>query len=219
MNSAEDLVFINSPIQMQAVVEAPYFDDFSCPWNVPEFTSFSLIPIHPDITYPEIELIFAQLAQYNQIELVEDKRVVLKQIIAEDGLILPGGIRVIINDRQDSIEPGCCCGLETWREWFDLLQTGNSPWLGHDPSPWIELKGEIVRIWSDGGIEKVSDAFAIEVRQTNFIQALMKIERDLQAFLVCIDSWTKEIGFEESNQLVQKFALDFDIGNSITLST
>jgi hypothetical protein len=131
-------------IQMQAVIEAPYYEgEFLCPWEVPEVRPFSLIRLWGEMTYPEIGLVFAQLAQYNQIKLSSDKQVVLKQILKAKSLVLPGGIQVVCTG-QDTISPSCCCGLETWREWIDFLKTGQSPWLGHDPSPWVEGLGDII---------------------------------------------------------------------------
>ncbi|WP_299415160.1 hypothetical protein [Acaryochloris sp. IP29b_bin.148] len=61
---------MNSPIQMQSVVESPYYaGEFLCPWPVPAFKPLSMIRLWGEMTYPEIGLVFAQLAQYNQIEL------------------------------------------------------------------------------------------------------------------------------------------------------
>jgi hypothetical protein len=42
------------------------------------------------------------------------------------------------------IGPSCCCGLEGWKAWLDILTTGQSPWMGHDPAPFVELLGEQV---------------------------------------------------------------------------
>ncbi len=145
---------MNSSIQMQAVIEAPYYEcEFLCPWEISEFEPCSTLRLWGEMEYPEIGLVFAQLAKYNQIELTGDKQVALDQILAAESLVLPGGIQVVCKDRDTTISPSCCCGLETWRQWIDFLQTGESPWLGHDPSPWVEGLGDVVRIWSDGGME------------------------------------------------------------------
>lgn len=199
-----------SLLQMQAVMEAPYYEgELPCPWQIPEFTPFSMIRLFREMAFPEIGLVFAQLAQYNQIELTNGKQAVLEQILEAESLILPGGIEVI--SKEKSIPPSCCCGLETWREWIMFLETGNSPWLGHDPSPWIERQDDIIRIWSDGGIEPASDAFYIDVMHPDFKRALMLVEQDLQAFLDSIESWAQAVGFVRSNELSQKFDECFNI--------
>ncbi len=206
---------MSSSIQLQAIVEAPnYEDEFLCPWEVAEFEPLSRIRLSAKITYPEIGLVFAQLAKCNKIKLENDKQTILKQILADDCLVLPGGIQVV--QKRDIISPGCCCGLETWREWMYFLKTGQSPWLGHDPSPWLERRGDIIRIWSDGGIEPSSNAIYIDISYSQFKQALTLLEQDLQAFLFCIESWAQEIGFTESNKLSYKFDKCFDIGRRYT---
>lgn len=212
---------MSSLIQMQAVMEAPHYEDeFSCPWETPEFQPFSMIRLHGEMTYQEIGLVFAQLAQYNQIELAGDLLTVLNQIIAAESLILPGGIQ-IIDELQNIISPSCCCGLETWREWVDFLKTGKTPWLGHDPSPFVENRDDVVRVWSDGGIDysagqSVNNAFYIDVSRDRFAKDLILVEQDLQAFLFCIDSWAKEVGFRESSKLCQKFDKCFNVKNDYT---
>lgn len=201
---------MNSLIQMQAVMETPdYEDDVSCPWQIPEYTPFSMIRLFGEITSPEVGIVFAQLAEYNQIELANDKQSVLEQILEAESLVLPGGIKVISKDK--SISPSCCCGLETWREWIMFLETGQSPWLGHDPSPWLERQGDLIRIWSDDSIEPVSRVFCIDVPRPDFERALILVERDLQAFLYSIESWAQDVGFARSNELSQKFDECFNI--------
>jgi hypothetical protein len=61
---------MTSPFQLQAVIEAPYFQDkFICPWDVPPFEPFSRIRLSGEMTYPEIGLVFAQLVRYNKVDL------------------------------------------------------------------------------------------------------------------------------------------------------
>ncbi|MFB2970868.1 hypothetical protein ACE1CD_18000 [Aerosakkonema sp. BLCC-F183] len=200
-----------SSIQMQAVIEVPYYEgDFLCPWETPEFIPFSKIRLCAEMGYPQIGLVFAQLAQYNRIELTADRQTVLRQILKAKSLVLPGGIQVVCQKRG-TISPSCCCGLESWREWIDVLKTGTSPWLGHDPSPWIEITGDVVRVWSDGGIMQVNDAFYIDISRTHFEELLRLVKRDLEGFLFCIESWAREIGFVESKELVHKFDECFSI--------
>ncbi|MBD2088937.1 hypothetical protein H6F67_03605 [Microcoleus sp. FACHB-1515] len=160
--------------------------------------------------YPEIGLVIAQLAQYNQIKLVDDKQAIINKIIDQKSLVLPGGIQVI-REENKPISPSCCCGLETWREWIDFLSTGTTPWLGHDPSPWLERQGNSIRIWSDGGIAPVRKAFHVEVSRAAFEKALRQVERDLQAFLFCIESWGQEIGISNATELFKKFDKCFSV--------
>ncbi len=217
MNSRQRFKLWRIPlIKMQAVVEAPYCEgDFSCPWETAKFQSFSMMPLYREMIYPKVGSVIAQLAKCNGIELNGDKQTVFSQILAleNENLVLPGGIQVI--DGQNTISPGCCCGLETWREWLDFLKTGKSPWLGHDPSPFVENLGNVIRIWSDGGMGQVSDAFYIDVSRDRFTRALILVEQDLQAFLFWIESWAQEVGFTESSKLCQKFDECFSVKMAI----
>jgi hypothetical protein len=147
---------MTSPFQLQAVIEAPYFQDkFICSWDV---SPFSWIRLSGEITYSEIGLVFVQLVQYNKLDLSGESQTFLKQIVEAESLVLLGGIQAVWADKV--IPPSCCCGLETWRDWQEFLKTGETSWLGHDPSPWLEIRGDLIRIWSDGGLGKsVKNAF------------------------------------------------------------
>jgi hypothetical protein len=203
---------MSSLFQLQAVVETPAaLDDCFDLWDVPLFKPFSWIRLSGKTTSEEIGLVFAQLIQYNHLDFSSEKQVVLQQILETDDLILPGGIQVVFGDRF--ISPSCCCGLERWREWQDFLRTGQSPWLGHDPSPWVERQGDLVCIWSDGGLSgSIQNPFHIEVSYSIFQERLRRVERDLQSFLLCLGRWVQEIGFEQSNDLIHQFDRCFHVG-------
>jgi hypothetical protein len=206
------------PFQLYAVIEAPYYqDEFIFPWDVPVFDSFSRIRLSGEMTYPEIGLVFAQLARYNQVDLSGESQTVLNQILEAESLVLPGGIQAVWADKV--ISPSCCCGLETWRDWQEFLKTGETPWLGHDPSPWLEIRGDLIRIWSDGGLdESIKNAFYVEIKRSAFREAIQSVERDLQGFLFCISSWAIEVGFQQSDELFQKFDRCFHIGRRYTVA-
>jgi hypothetical protein len=70
-------------------------------------------------------------------------------VVKADTLILPGGLRVTDTMTGKSVVPGCCAGLEAWRDWVELLER-RQPWMGHDPGPWVEFRDGRVRLWQDG---------------------------------------------------------------------
>lgn len=98
---------------------------------------------------------------------------------ARDRLLLPGGLAATVGD--DTIAPSCCCGLEQWRDWEDLLHGGKSLWLGHDPTPTIERHGDRFVLWAD-----VPDGHhpppALRFDTTALATALAPIEGDLRDF-------------------------------------
>ncbi|MFF3257458.1 hypothetical protein ACFYWP_42285 [Actinacidiphila glaucinigra] len=47
------------------------------------------------------------------------------------------------------VEPGCCNGLETWRDWLEVLDGTGCASFGHDPSSVADRVGDIVRLTFD----------------------------------------------------------------------
>jgi hypothetical protein len=126
-------------------------------------------------------------------------------------LYLSGSLQVCKGD--STISPGCCSYLRDWREWLAFLPTGNSPWLGHDPSPWLELiDDKIVRIWWDNESNKWGESnFWIDIDRELFKLELLKVQQDLTEFLVRLESWAKTLGFPEPKRLSAKFDRCFSI--------
>jgi len=202
---------MSSPFQLQAVIEFYGLDATVCPWEIAEIDG-SWLRLSAEMMQPEIGLFFAQLANYNQIDLSQTKEAILKKILGADSLILAGGIQAMFKEQE--ISPSCCCGLEGWREWQNFLETGGTPWLGHDPSPWLEQVDGMIRIWSDGGLgDSMEDAFKIEVERPVFKRAFQSVERDLLGFRFCIEGWCESIGFERASELAQKIERCFHIGS------
>ncbi len=199
-------------LRFQAIIDPPQVEaNFQYPWQIS--SAKPSCRLSGNMTEAEIGLVFLQLVQYNQVDFSGDISTVLTRLIAADRLILPGGIQVLLSDGRD-ITPGCCCGLETWREWQTFLKTGNTPWLGHDPSPWLERQGQLVRIWSD---ESGLNTFFVDVPPNVFQEFLRLVEQDLQAFLWCVESWAQDLGFDRTPELVQKIDRCFDIGRIPTI--
>jgi hypothetical protein len=203
---------MSSSFQLQPVIEFYYVDGESpCPWEVTENSGFTWIRISAEMTQPEIGAFFSLLARYKQIERSSNRSEILQVIIAAESLALDGGIQAVFEEQV--ISPSCCCTLREWREWQDFLQTGQTPWLGHDPSPWLEQVDDVIRIWSDGGLgHSTENAFKIEVPRPEFERALQVVEQDLLGFLCCVESWCESLGFEQAGELVEKVEQCFNIG-------
>lgn len=185
---------ITDTIQLQAVFETPDLDPkYYQAWDIPIFKPYQFVRLWGEMSEAEISLFLMQLADYNQISLNSDLLIIIELILAAKSLVLPGGIAAISSDKK--ITPSCCNGLETWREWADFLKTQQSPWWGHDPSPWVEWRDNTVRLWSDGGIVEVRKAFYLEMSRSQFKSAIASVQADLQAFLGAVGNWgmTREI--------------------------
>jgi uncharacterized protein (TIGR02996 family) len=196
--------------ELYPVVEAPWYEGVpSWPWPVADCKPYSLIRLSDEITEPEVGSVMAQLVSYNQMEAEPTVEALLSGAIAAESLLLPGGVQASDGERQ--INPGCCCGLEGWREWLDCLRTGQSPWMGHDPTPRIEWADEVVRVWSDGGLGPATDSFAIELDRSQLAFELGEVERELREFLQHVATWARAVGFSQPSALCRKMDACFRI--------
>jgi hypothetical protein len=158
----------------------------------------------------EVGSVMARLAQYNEVVTASTIADVLFGIIAAESLVLLGGLQVSCG--QLAINPSCCCGLEDWREWQEYLVSGESPWMGHDPTPRLELVGNIVKAWSDSESDAAKNAFAIEFEQEAFVAELERVQRELQGFLLRVRVWAEAVGFSDPIALCRR--IDSFIGIS-----
>jgi hypothetical protein len=192
---------------LQAVVEAPYYEGKPLyPWDIADYKPFTFIRLHGKMTDPEVGLVFAQLVEYNDISNKGSANNVLHRVIQAPSLVLPGGIQTRTANNK-VITPSCCCGLEGWREWLIFMKKGTSPWLGHDPNPWVEKVGGLVRVWSDEG----HGAFHIDFEISKFETELSKVQQDLNAFLARSEEWAGRVGCSEPSKLSGKFDEYFNI--------
>ena len=191
---------MNTNPHIQAVVEVMMDKgDSLCPWPVADCKKLWSIRLSGKTTDLEVGLIFAQLVNSNRLENEGDANNLLHQVLQSYTLILPGGLQVRSADKV--IDPGCCCGLEMWRNWSRFLKTGQSPWLGHDPSPWIEKRKNLICVWSD----RKGKIFHIDFELSKFKAELNKVQQDLSGFLARIEEWADRVGFPEPSKLSRKF--------------
>lgn len=116
-----------------------------------------------------------------------------------------GGIRIIDIENNKTILPGCCCGLRDWRDWLEFEKSGRPFWMGHDPSPGIEINESFYRIWS-GYIEgSEATEYYIDINKEQFHENLIKLERDLNDFLDKLKEWATIYAANDVDKLVNKF--------------
>jgi len=164
------------------------------------------------MTAEDIGSVFAQLVDYNRIE-GQDIGALQDGIVGAERLILPGGLQASLG--SDEINPSCCCGLECWREWERVL-AGGSPWLGHDPAPWVESSGNLVRVWSNGALDQAPDAFSIAFERPRFEAELDRAAQELRAFLERSAEWARSAGFSDPDAVCRKFDRCFAISEPST---
>jgi hypothetical protein len=118
--------------------------------------------------------------------------------------VLPGGIAVVTPER--GVFPGCCCGLESWTEWKQIVPTGFTPWTGHDPSPLVEVVGDEIQVWSNGGMgSKPAGEVPVIFTRPDFVRAIEQVDRDLHDFRQPLRRWLDEHAPRYAKRLVERF--------------
>jgi hypothetical protein len=197
-------------VRIVAVFEAPWFEGAPpWPWPIAEREPFSWIPLSAESTDAEVGSFFARLVTDNSIALAVDPSAILDAVVAEEELVMPGGLS--IQTFPMVFGPGCCCGLEGWREWVDLVTHGTPPWLGHDPWPWAERVEDQIRVWADGGSSQERTGTHVDLERSFFIQALHAVRVDLVGFLDRAAEWSISHSFPRSRELAQRLDTAFQI--------
>jgi hypothetical protein len=183
------------------------------PWPVLGDAAAYLVPLSADATDTEVGSVVWQLAQYNSVpvEGLSTPEIVRASVTAKR-VVLPGGI--LVRDATGrEVPPGCCAGLEEWREWLAFEETGATPWMGHSPDAWLERVGDAVRIWSDGGMSDGAkeSAFSIEVPIIDFRRGLTGVQHDLRGFLGALRRWAAGRVPAEAESLAARFDQAFEI--------
>ncbi|SDF37598.1 hypothetical protein SAMN05216553_101335 [Lentzea fradiae] len=128
----------------------------------------------------------------------------LRALLAEEMIVMAGGLSVLDTTTGVRIVPGCCAGLESWRDWA-LFLDGEVPWLGHSPAPGVELTADVVRLWQD---EDAQEPPSCEIPLADLPGHLRGVRRDLDAFLWLVRTWAPH-GMGED--LAARFDEDFAV--------
>jgi len=179
----------------------------AAPWTTTPLPASTFVRLSGDTDDQEIGAVVWQLTCYNRLGTAEP----LRSASTADHFVLPGGL-AFEDDAGRLITPGCCAGLETWREWSSVPADGGSPWMGHDPAPWVEEKGEILRVWADGGLSALKPGeLHIDFRRDELAFQLRRVEGDLQAFLVRLEAWVNSVDPAVTAAFASRFDQMFQI--------
>ncbi|MFE3899366.1 hypothetical protein ACFXPY_03095 [Streptomyces sp. NPDC059153] len=184
-------------IVMQPVLEIYAPDGFAL-WPVAEGEPFRYLTLSGELTTAEVGTAVMRIAQCNDIDPdpnVGDDRPprpvdplgsFLHGLLTFDSLFAGGGLRVTDSSTGITFLPGCCNGLEDWREWCTVVDGSGPVSFGHDPDPVAELVGDTVRLIVD--IEQ-SDSPVIELSAMELRCMLDGVERTLADFLALAADW------------------------------
>ncbi|MEV1319926.1 hypothetical protein AB0J14_28045 [Micromonospora arborensis] len=139
---------------------------------------------------------------------------VVDALLAEGFLIAAGGLQVRDSTIGTVVTPGCCAGLEDWRDWAQVL-IGDSPWLGHDPGPEVEIVGDGLRVWQDGGPNRNRGRWAgvhVDLPHRALPGLLSGVQRGLVGFLDALTGWATRVGPQQrGTSLVKAIDKNFAI--------
>ncbi|WP_405477434.1 hypothetical protein [Streptomyces canus] len=183
---------------MQPVLEIFAADDFTL-WPVGEHKSYGYLVLDGKLTPAEVGTAVMRIADYNDFEPEEEHGpcptdplgAFLHGLLTMPDLLAAGGFRVTDNATDTVfVEPGCCSGLETWRDWLEVLDGSGCSYFGHDPSSMAERVGDTVRLTLDAHAKDDSPVIELPVDQ---VRALVTgAQQDLRDFLGLAGTWAEQ---------------------------
>ncbi|WP_020123387.1 hypothetical protein [Streptomyces canus] len=206
---------------VNAVLETPDTVDFSF-WPVAGLPPSQFMALSSSMSPLDVGSALAMLADYNSRtgegdRPLTDASEAIRRLLETDKVIAPGGLHVHDTRTNVTVQPGCCSGLEDWREWLDVAD-GETLWLGHDPSPRLEHAGEVVQLWPDSADgQETPSGQPIEIVAGDLPGILHTVQEGLQGFL----SLTKQWATRHVPTLAEDLAarLDEDLAISAPLPT
>ncbi|MFI7121721.1 hypothetical protein [Amycolatopsis sp. NPDC049868] len=181
-------------ITMQPVLEVYATDGFAL-WPVAEVESFGYLALSGELTPLEVGTAVMHIAGCNDIDPEVDGRPprpadplrsFLHGLLTYDALFAAGGLKVTDSVTGVAFLPGCCNGLEDWREWYQVLEGDGLVGFGHDPDPCAERHGETVRLTVDA---ELSGSPVIDLPAADVRRLLAGVEHDLAGFLALAAVW------------------------------
>ncbi|MGW5782318.1 hypothetical protein [Streptomyces sp. NPDC003863] len=179
---------------MQPVLEIHAPDGFDL-WPVAEVEAFGFMPLNGGLSPAEVGTAVMRIAGCNEAAPDGDGLPCpadaldsfLHGLLTFDSLFAPGGLRVTDTSANVTFLPGCCDGLEDWRDWHRFVDSGSLLGFGHDPvSPVAERFGGTVRLTVNAD---QSESPMVELSITELRNLLACAERDLADFLALAADW------------------------------
>ncbi|MFF8914729.1 hypothetical protein ACF08M_15770 [Streptomyces sp. NPDC015032] len=176
---------------MDAVLETCDATDFAL-WPIADPPPNHFLPLSGELSAREIGTAMAVLTSYNKTDHErqtlepEDSMEQVSHLLTTDCVIAPGGLQIRNTATGVTASPGCCFGLENWRDWLDLMN-GEELWLGHDPTPRVEYVGAIARLWPDGNHQ---EELPIDLPLAQLPELLSSVQDQLVGFLASVEEWT-----------------------------
>ncbi|MGI5152934.1 hypothetical protein ACQEVC_42230 [Plantactinospora sp. CA-294935] len=170
-------------------------------WPIAEPSSDRRLVLSGQMSPAEVGTAIAVIFSYNRISVdsVRDLTAdLLDEHLAEaEALIAPGGLCFRDTTTHVQVAPGCCFGLENWRDWWDVAR-GQDLWLGHDPTPQLEHHDQAICLRQSDQ----DDSQFIEIPLNELPSLLISAQQQLSSFLTLVQQWTTNTAPSLTNRLV-----------------
>ncbi|MEO3930264.1 hypothetical protein ABGB07_41410 [Micromonosporaceae bacterium B7E4] len=170
-------------------------------WPIAEPSGNRLLVLSGQMSPAEVGTAIAVIFSYNKISVdsIRDLTAgLLDEHLAEaEALIAPGGLRFRDTATNVQVAPGCCFGLEDWRDWWDVAR-GQDLWLGHDPTPQLEHHDQAISLRQSDQDNSPS----IEIPLDELPSLLISAQQQLSAFLTLVQQWTANTAPSLADRLV-----------------
>jgi hypothetical protein len=174
---------------VDVVLETYDVVDFTA-WPIAEPSSDRLLALSGQMSPTEVGTAMAVIFSYNHIPVVDAAGMTdahLEEHLAERAaLIAPGGLRFRDTTTNVNVSPGCCFGLENWRDWWNVAH-GQEAWLGHDPTPHVTHDGQIIQLRQHD--QDVPPSSPIEITRSELSNLLTTAQQRLTGFLNLAQRW------------------------------
>jgi hypothetical protein len=197
-------------VQLHPFVELYLDQPEGAAWPTLSVDAPAHVRLHGDMSALEIGSVVATLVRYNNSEqhatgMASPER--LRTVLTGERIILPGGVMAHDDASGITITSGCCCGLEEWRVWVDFLDHGDSPWLGHDPSPYLVRHDDAIDICVMHG-EPESEV-RLSMSRSDYVRQLGMVEQQLSGAVTALRTWADTYVPDDSTALVARFVSTF----------
>lgn len=177
-----------------------------CDWPSLPIAAPAHVRLIPGISVAELGSVIATLARFNAPDAATADRATLPLLAAVldrgEPLSLPGGVMAVDDTCHSTIAPGCCAGLEEWRQWVDFLDSGEPPWLGHDPAPWLNQRDANIEICVMAGSPETLVQHSMT--RAEYVAQLVQVEQHLHGFVNALRLWAAAVMPDHAARLVAR---------------
>ncbi|MFJ9776209.1 hypothetical protein ACIRVF_34095 [Kitasatospora sp. NPDC101157] len=180
-------------ISMQPVLEMAAPDKDFALWPTGPFEPYGFLPLDGRLAPQDIGSAMWRIAGANEdapegSPVGDPLEAFLHGLFTADHLLAPGGFRVTDGATGAVFAPGCCNGLEEWREWLEVTDGSGEGWFGHDPHAAAERLDGTVRLTAD---TRTGGGPVIELPVDRLRRLLAGAEQDLRDFVRLAGGWAE----------------------------